>query len=51
MEILLLLIPLSLLLVGLAAAIFIWAVNNGQFEHLDQHGFDVLDDSPGDTDP
>ncbi|MEQ8485185.1 MAG: cbb3-type cytochrome oxidase assembly protein CcoS [Pseudomonadales bacterium] len=51
MEILLLLIPLSLLLVGLAAATFVWAVNHGQFDQLDQHGFDILDEQSGETDP
>lgn len=47
MAILLLLIPISLLLIGIAAALFIWAVNNDQFEELDRHGFDILEDSPG----
>jgi cbb3-type cytochrome oxidase maturation protein len=47
-SILLLLIPLSLLLMGVAAAMFIWAVDNDQFEELDRHAFDILDDSPGD---
>lgn len=50
MTILLLLIPISLLLMGIAGATFIWAVNHGQFEELDRHGFDILDDSPGDDD-
>lgn len=48
MEILLLLIPISLVLMGIAGAMFIWAVDNHQFEELDRHGFDILDDSPGD---
>jgi cbb3-type cytochrome oxidase maturation protein len=48
MTILLLLIPISLLLIGIAAAMFIWAVNNDQFEDLDRHGFDILEDSSGD---
>jgi cbb3-type cytochrome oxidase maturation protein len=46
-EILLLLIPLSMLLLGLAAALFIWAVNNDQFEQLDRHGFDIFEDTSG----
>ncbi len=50
MTILLLLIPISLLLIGIAAAMFIWAVNNDQFEDLDRHGFDILEDSSGDDD-
>jgi cbb3-type cytochrome oxidase maturation protein len=48
MTILLLLIPISLLLIGIAAAMFIWAVNNDQFEDLDRHGFDILEESSGD---
>lgn len=48
MTILLLLIPISLLLMGLAGAAFLWAVNHGQFEELDRHGFDILDDRCGD---
>jgi len=47
MAILLLLIPISLLLIAIAGALFVWAVNNDQFEDLDRHGFDILDDSPG----
>jgi cbb3-type cytochrome oxidase maturation protein len=48
MSVLLLLLPISALLMAVAAAIFIWAVNDGQFEELDRHGFDVLDDPAGD---
>lgn len=50
MAILLLLIPISLLLIAIAGAMFIWAVNHDQFEDLDRHGFDILDDSSGDDD-
>jgi cbb3-type cytochrome oxidase maturation protein len=49
MEILVLLIPLSIVLMGIAAWLFIWAVNNDQFEQLDRHGFDVLDDESGES--
>jgi cbb3-type cytochrome oxidase maturation protein len=49
MEILALLIPLSIVLMGIAAWIFVWAVNNNQFEQLDRHGFDVLDDDSGES--
>lgn len=48
MTVLLLLIPISLLLIAIAGVLFIWAVNNDQFEDLDRHGFDILDDSSGD---
>ena len=46
MEILLLLIPISVVLIGIAGAMFVWAVDNDQFEQLDTHGFDILDDEP-----
>lgn len=44
MTVLLFLIPISLLLFGLAVAIFIWAVRSGQFEDLDTAPLDVLSD-------
>ena len=42
MTILLLLIPLSLLLVGVAAWAFVWAVRGGQFDDLDTPALDIL---------
>jgi cbb3-type cytochrome oxidase maturation protein len=42
--ILLLLIPLSLLLIGVAVWIFVWAVRRGQFEDLDTPAIDILRD-------
>ncbi len=42
MNILLLLIPLSLLLIGVAIALFLWAVRRGQFEDLDTPALDIL---------
>ena len=44
MNILLLLIPLSLLLLGVAVWIFVWAVRRGQFEDLDTPALDILHD-------
>lgn len=45
MSILYLLIPLGLLLVGLAVAAFFWAVRGGQFDDLDTPAMSVvLDD-------
>lgn len=44
MNILLLLIPLSLLLIGIAVWIFLWAVRRGQFEDLDTPALDILRD-------
>ena len=44
MTILLLLVPLSLLLIGVAVWIFVWAVRRGQFEDLDTPAIDILRD-------
>ena len=44
MSILLFLIPMSLLLIGIAAWIFAWAVRHGQFEDLDTPALDILRD-------
>lgn len=44
MEIIFVLIPISLLLIGSAIAVFIWAVNNDQFEDLDRQGYEILFD-------
>ncbi len=43
MESLFLLVPVSVLLIGLASCFFVWAVRAGQFDGLDEHGLDVLD--------
>ncbi len=48
MEIMVVLIPVSIVLVGIAAATFLWAVNNNQFEQLDKHGFDIFEEDSGD---
>lgn len=42
MNILFVLVPLSLSLVGLAGWAFFWAVGNGQFDNLDSSGWDVV---------
>ena len=48
MEILYLLIPLSLLLVGAIIWIFLWAVRSGQFDDLEGPAHQILmdDDDP-----
>jgi cbb3-type cytochrome oxidase maturation protein len=46
MNILLLLIPISLVLLGVAVWAFVWAVRRGQFEDLDTPALDVLCDQP-----
>jgi cbb3-type cytochrome oxidase maturation protein len=45
-NILLFLIPLSLLLLVAAAWAFVWAVRRGQFEDLDTPAIDILRDDP-----
>ncbi|MDQ2701245.1 MAG: cbb3-type cytochrome oxidase assembly protein CcoS [Pseudomonadota bacterium] len=50
MNILLLLIPLSLLLIGVAVALFVWAVRRGQFEDLDTPALDILRDDDNERD-
>ncbi|MBT9567700.1 MAG: cbb3-type cytochrome oxidase assembly protein CcoS [Thiobacillus sp.] len=48
MNILLLLIPLSLILVGIIAWLILWSVSNGQFDDLEGPAYDILmdNDSP-----
>jgi cbb3-type cytochrome oxidase maturation protein len=48
MTILLALIPLGLILLGLAVAAFVWAVRHGQFEELEGEGVRILldEDAP-----
>jgi len=42
MNILLLLVPLSLMLLAVAIGAFIWAVKRGQFDDLDTPALDIL---------
>lgn len=51
MDSLYLLIPLSLVLIGLAVAIFFWAVKSGQYDDLDSEGERILfeEDLPKDS--
>ncbi len=42
MNILLLLIPLSLVLLAAGIGAFVWAVRSGQFEDLDTPAIDIL---------
>ena len=52
MNILLLLVPLSVLLLGAAVAAFIWAVRHGQFDELDTPPLDILrEDAPRPAEP
>lgn len=45
MEVLALLVPLSIVLVGAALWFFVWAADHDQFEDLDVHGMDILEDT------
>lgn len=47
MDILLLLIPMSLVLVALAGAAFAWSVRSGQYDDLDGPAHRILDDVDG----
>lgn len=44
-----LLIPLSIVLVGVGIWAFFWAVNSGQFDDLEAPGRDILDDAGPDA--
>ena len=45
MESLYLLIPLSLVVIAIAVAVFFWAVNSGQYEDIDREGDRILFDN------
>ena len=51
MNILLLLIPLSLVLLLAAICAFIWAVRNDPFEQLDTPALDILHDRDPEDEP
>jgi cbb3-type cytochrome oxidase maturation protein len=46
MNVLLMLVPISLLLLGCAVGAFFWAVRRDQFEGLDSAAIDILADDP-----
>ena len=48
MESLYLLIPLSLIFVGIAVGIFFWAVKSGQYDDLEREGDRILFDEDDD---
>ena len=51
MRILLLLVPISLVLLGIAVWAFVWAVRKGQFDDLDTPPLDILADDEDDPPP
>lgn len=46
MESLYLLIPIAILIVAVAVAVFFWAVKSGQYDDLDTEGQRILFDDP-----
>lgn len=46
MTMLLFLIPISIILLGVAVGFFVWAVKQGQFDDLDTPALDILQDEP-----
>ena len=51
MNILLFLVPMSVVLLGIAVWAFRWAVRKGQFENLDAAAIDILRDDDADLPP
>lgn len=51
MEVLYLLIPVSLLLVIVIVAGYLWAARAGQFEDLERRGREILHDDDGPSSP
>lgn len=49
MESLFILIPIAIILVCVAAAIFLWAVKSDQFEDLERQGHNILFDDDEQT--
>jgi cbb3-type cytochrome oxidase maturation protein len=49
MSIIFVLIPVSLVLVGVGVWAFFWAVRTGQFDELDAASWEILLDDPADT--
>lgn len=51
MESLIILLPLALIMIALAMAVLLWAVDDGQFDDLDGPAHSVLFDEPTGTRP
>jgi cbb3-type cytochrome oxidase maturation protein len=49
MSIIFVLIPVSLVLVGIGVWAFFWAVRTGQFDELDSAAWEILLDDPADA--
>ncbi len=42
MEVIFILVPVSLVIIGLAAWAFLWSVKNDQFDDLDKEAYGIL---------
>jgi cbb3-type cytochrome oxidase maturation protein len=51
MESLYLLIPIAMVFVALAIGLYLWAVNNGQYDDLENEGRKMLFDDDDDNNP
>lgn len=53
MSVVFVLLPLALLIAGIAVALFIWAVRSGQYDDLDTPAVRILfdDETPAETEP
>ncbi|GIC78791.1 cbb3-type cytochrome oxidase assembly protein CcoS [Moritella sp. F3] len=47
MEIIFMLIPIAMIFVAIAVAVFFWAVKSDQFEDLEREGSNILFDDEG----
>lgn len=50
MESLYLLVPLVLIIIGIAIKVLFWAINSGQYDNLDSEGHRILFDDPAKKD-
>lgn len=46
MESLYILVPLVLIIIGIAIKVLFWAINSGQYDNLDTEGHRILFDDP-----
>lgn len=51
MEILHLMVPIAIILVIIAIALFFWAVRTGQFDDLERQGYNILLDDESNKKP
>ena len=51
MEVIFVLVPISLVIIGGAIWAFVWSVRNDQFEDLDKEAYSILFDEDAETKP